>query len=151
VVLAACTTVTVAGLPVAPLAVIVMVAVLEAQVEFAVKVADKVAFPVPEAGVRVHQVWLLEAVHDRFPQLVFEMAKVVDPAAAVTLREEGVTVRTGVELAACTTVTVAGLPVAPVAVMVMVAVLEAQVLFAVYVAVNVAFPVPEEGDRVHQV
>jgi hypothetical protein len=94
-------------------------------------VAVKVAFPVPEEGDRVHQVWLLEAFHDRVPQPVFEMAKVVEPAVLATLWEEGVTVRIGVVLAACTTVTVAGLPVAPVAVMVMVAVLEAQVELAV--------------------
>ena len=74
---------------------------------------------------------MLEAVHDRVPQPVFEMAKVVEPAVLPTLCEDGVTDSIGVVLAACTTVTVAGLPVAPVAVIVMVAVLEAQVAFAV--------------------
>jgi hypothetical protein len=74
---------------------------------------------------------LLDAVHDKVPQPVFEMAKVVDPAVLGTFWFEGVTVRIGVVLAACTTVTVAGLPVAPVDVMVMVAVREAQVVLAV--------------------
>jgi hypothetical protein len=78
------------------------------------------------------------------------MAKVVDPAAAVTLLEEGVTVRTGVELAACTTVTVAGLPVAPGTVMVIAAVLELQLLLAVKLAEMVPFPTPADGVKVNQ-
>jgi hypothetical protein len=74
---------------------------------------------------------LLDAVHDKVPHPVFEILNVVDPAVAGTFWFEGVTVRIGVVLAACTTVTVAGLPVAPVAVMVIVVVREAQVVLAV--------------------
>ena len=99
--------------------------------------AVRVWFPVPETGLIDSQVASSDTDHESVPHPVFEMAKVVVLVLLVTLCKAGVTESTGVPLPAWTTVTVLGLPVAPVAVMVMVAVLVEQVVLAVKVAVIV--------------
>ena len=105
------------------------------------KVAVMVPLPVPPE-VTVHQPALLWAV-----QVVLEVTvKFVVPAAAVTLCDEGLTLRVGA-VPACTTVTVCLF--APFADTVMVAVRLLSSLLAVKVAVMVPLPVPPE-DTVHQ-
>jgi hypothetical protein len=116
----------------------VSVATRGLQIVLAVKLAVTVAFPLPDAGERVHHAWLLETVHAQ----VVVNAKVVDPAADVTFRLVG---DTDNEQAAWVTEIVLGLPVAPVAVMVMVPERAAHVELAVKLTVIVAFPVPLAG------
>ena len=101
-----------------------------------------VPLPLPEEGDMVHQAWLLVAVH----AAVLVTAKLVEPADADTGRSEGVTV--GQDTPCWVTVTLIGLH--PGTVTVMVATLALPVAFAVYVAIMVPFPVPEEGAIVHQ-
>ena len=91
-------------------------------VVFVVTVTTMVAFPDPEDGATVHQVWLLAIVHE---QEVVNV-KLVVPAEAFTVRTEGFTVKVQ---GACVTVTNTGLR--PATDTVMVATLVAQVVLAV--------------------
>lgn len=125
-----CVTVMDFGLPVAPAAVTVMVPVRLVQLVLAEKFTAMVALPEPLDGLTVSQDISSDTLQVSVPQPVLLMVNEVDLAVTGRVKEAGETVSTGVVLAACTTVTVAGLPVAPAAVIVMFAVLEKQVLFA---------------------
>jgi hypothetical protein len=77
-----------------------MLAVRVEVVPFASYVAVRVWLPVPEAGLTDSQATSSETLHVIVPQPVLERENVVVPDVLVTVRETGLTVKTGVVLAA---------------------------------------------------
>jgi hypothetical protein len=89
-----------------------------------------VPFPVPLVGLTVNQLQLAETLHESVPQPIFVIEQETDPAELGKLKVEHETDRTGKVPAACVTVMVTGLPVAPDAVTVIVHDRDAHVVLA---------------------
>jgi hypothetical protein len=138
-------TVTSSGLPVAPIAVIRIVAVRGDVLVLAVNVQVMVPASVPLVGLMESQATsgFSAAVHDIVPAPVLKTLNVVVPASFATAWLTGFTLSAG--LPACVTVTSSGLPVAPVAVIRIVAVRGDVLVLAVNVQVMVPASVPLVG------
>jgi hypothetical protein len=134
--------VTVTCWEVAPSPLMVMVAILTFAEAFAVNEAIKVPLPLPVKGLSVNQSASSSSVHE----VVELMVKVVLPASGPTSLFSGVTER--VITGFCITVTCC--EPTPVPDTVIVATLGADVVLALYVAVSVPLPLPEDGLIVSQ-
>ena len=151
----ACVTFTSWGLPIAPTAVTLMVAVRGEWLVFAVKLQLTVPALVPRAPDVIESQSLPDvtaAVQGIVPVPVLKMPNVAVPVFFATSRLTGDTDRTGCELPlpACVTVTSFGLPIAPVAVTRIVAVRDEAPALAVKLQLTVPASVPLEPDMISQ-
>jgi uncharacterized Zn-binding protein involved in type VI secretion len=145
----ACVTVTSTGLPVAPVAVTRMVAVRAWVLVFDVKLQliVPVSVPLPPDVIESQlPPGVTAAVHGIVPVPVLETLNDVVPISFATFRMAGDTDRTGCVFPACVTVTSTGLPVAPVAVIWMVAVRAWVLVFDVKLQLIVPVSVPLPPD-----